>query len=151
VVAVTGTNGKTSTAEFFRQLAGPRGASLGTLGLVAEGFPAGPGLTTPDPVSLHATLADLAAAGVTHLAMEASSHGLEQRRLDGVHLAGSRLQQPDARPSGLPRHARRLPRRQAAPVRHAAAGGRPPPSPMPTWTGTRWPPCAWSPPADACA
>ena len=89
VVAVTGTNGKTSTAEFFRQLAGPRGASLGTLGLVAEGFPAGPGLTTPDPVSLHATLAALAQAGISHLAMEASSHGLEQRRLDGVRLAAA--------------------------------------------------------------
>ena len=89
VVAVTGTNGKTSTAEFFRQLAGPRAASLGTLGLLAPGFPPGPGLTTPDPVSLHATLAALAAAGITHLAMEASSHGLEQRRLDGVRLAAA--------------------------------------------------------------
>jgi UDP-N-acetylmuramoyl-L-alanyl-D-glutamate--2,6-diaminopimelate ligase len=89
VVAVTGTNGKTSTAEFFRQLAGPRAASLGTLGLVAEGFAPGPSLTTPDPVTLHGTLAELAAAGVTHLAMEASSHGLEQRRLDGVRLAAA--------------------------------------------------------------
>nr|WP_241667103.1 UDP-N-acetylmuramoyl-L-alanyl-D-glutamate--2,6-diaminopimelate ligase [Roseomonas nepalensis] len=92
VVAVTGTNGKTSTAEFLRQvwsLGGQRAASMGTLGLVAEGFPPGPSLTTPDPVSLHATLAAIARGGVTHAAMEASSHGLEQRRLDGVTLAGA--------------------------------------------------------------
>ncbi|MBP0493534.1 UDP-N-acetylmuramoyl-L-alanyl-D-glutamate--2,6-diaminopimelate ligase [Roseomonas indoligenes] len=92
VVAVTGTNGKTSTADFLRQIwadAGSRAASMGTLGLVADGFPPGPSLTTPDPVSLHATLAAIARAGVTHAAMEASSHGLEQRRLDGVMLAGA--------------------------------------------------------------
>jgi UDP-N-acetylmuramoyl-L-alanyl-D-glutamate--2,6-diaminopimelate ligase len=92
VVAVTGTNGKTSTAEFLRQIwadAGSRAASVGTLGLVADGFPPGPSLTTPDPVSLHATLAAVARAGVTHAAMEASSHGLEQRRLDGVALAAA--------------------------------------------------------------
>ncbi|MBB5692831.1 UDP-N-acetylmuramoyl-L-alanyl-D-glutamate--2,6-diaminopimelate ligase [Muricoccus pecuniae] len=92
VVAVTGTNGKTSTADFLRQIwadTGARAASMGTLGLVAEGFPQGPSLTTPDPVSLHATLAAIARAGVTHAAMEASSHGLEQRRLDGVALAGA--------------------------------------------------------------
>lgn len=92
VVAVTGTNGKTSTVEFLRRMlagAGLRAASLGTLGLAAPGFPAGESLTTPDPVALHATLAALHAAGVTHLAMEASSHGLDQRRLDGVRLAGA--------------------------------------------------------------
>jgi UDP-N-acetylmuramoyl-L-alanyl-D-glutamate--2,6-diaminopimelate ligase len=92
VVAVTGTNGKTSTVDFLRQLlagAGHRAASLGTLGLVAEGFPQGGSLTTPDPVALHATLAALARAGVTHLAMEASSHGLDQHRLDGVRLAAA--------------------------------------------------------------
>ena len=92
VVAVTGTNGKTSTADFLRQiwsLDGARAASMGTLGLVAEGFPQGPSLTTPDPISLHATLAAIARAGITHAAMEASSHGLEQRRLDGVVLAGA--------------------------------------------------------------
>ncbi|TCH97504.1 UDP-N-acetylmuramoyl-L-alanyl-D-glutamate--2,6-diaminopimelate ligase [Roseococcus sp. SYP-B2431] len=90
IVAITGTNGKTSTADFHRQLmalAGRRAASLGTLGLIAEGFPVGPSLTTPDPVSLHAQLAALAQAGVTDLAMEASSHGLDQRRLDGAKLA----------------------------------------------------------------
>jgi UDP-N-acetylmuramoyl-L-alanyl-D-glutamate--2,6-diaminopimelate ligase len=89
-VAVTGTNGKTSTVEFLRQLwqlAGQQAASLGTLGLIAEGFPAGTGLTTPDPVSLATTLAALAGAGVQHAALEASSHGLAQFRLDGVTLA----------------------------------------------------------------
>lgn len=92
VVAVTGTNGKTSTVDFLRQIwgaAGHRAASLGTLGLVAEGFPAGASLTTPDPVSLHATLGALARGSVTHAAMEASSHGLGQRRLDGVRLAAA--------------------------------------------------------------
>ena len=91
-VAVTGTNGKTSTVDFLRQiwaLAGHRAASLGTLGLRAEGFAPGPSLTTPDPVTLHAMLAELARAGVTHAAMEASSHGLDQRRLDGVRLAAA--------------------------------------------------------------
>ncbi|WP_424134451.1 UDP-N-acetylmuramoyl-L-alanyl-D-glutamate--2,6-diaminopimelate ligase [Roseomonas chloroacetimidivorans] len=92
VVAVTGTNGKTSTADFLRQIwadAGSRAASMGTLGLVADGFPPGPSLTTPDPISLHATLAAIARAGVTHAALEASSHGLDQRRLDGVVLAAA--------------------------------------------------------------
>jgi UDP-N-acetylmuramoyl-L-alanyl-D-glutamate--2,6-diaminopimelate ligase len=91
-VAVTGTNGKTSTVDFLRQLwrlDGVSAASLGTLGLVAPGMPAGESLTTPDPVALHAMLASLARAGVTHAAMEASSHGIEQRRLDGVRLAAA--------------------------------------------------------------
>jgi UDP-N-acetylmuramoyl-L-alanyl-D-glutamate--2,6-diaminopimelate ligase len=90
VVAVTGTNGKTSTVEFLRQLwiaCGKPAASLGTLGLIAAGFPVGPGLTTPDPVSLADTLAELAGASIEHVAMEASSHGLDQFRLDGVGLA----------------------------------------------------------------
>jgi UDP-N-acetylmuramoyl-L-alanyl-D-glutamate--2,6-diaminopimelate ligase len=90
VVAVTGTNGKTSTVEFLRQIwtaAGKRAASLGTLGLIAPGFDPGPGLTTPDPVNLAESLAQLAGAGVQHAAIEASSHGLDQFRLDGVRLA----------------------------------------------------------------
>lgn len=89
-VAVTGTNGKTSTVDFLRQLwalAGRRAASLGTLGVIAPGFASGPGLTTPDPVALAATLAALARAGVQHAALEASSHGLDQFRLDGLRLA----------------------------------------------------------------
>jgi UDP-N-acetylmuramoyl-L-alanyl-D-glutamate--2,6-diaminopimelate ligase len=94
VVAVTGTNGKTSSVEFLRQIfasAGHRAASLGTLGLNAPGFPVGEGLTTPDPVSLARTLADLAACGIEHVAMEASSHGLDQFRLDGVRLTAGAL------------------------------------------------------------
>lgn len=89
VIAITGTNGKTSSADFVRQLsilAGRRAASLGTLGLIAPGFAPGPGLTTPDPTSLAETLAGLARAGVSRVAMEASSHGLDQFRLDGVRL-----------------------------------------------------------------
>jgi UDP-N-acetylmuramoyl-L-alanyl-D-glutamate--2,6-diaminopimelate ligase len=92
VVAMTGTNGKTSTVDFLRQiwtLAGKRAASLGTLGLRAPDFPETPSLTTPDPVKLHETLAELARGRVTHAALEASSHGLEQRRLDGLRLAGA--------------------------------------------------------------
>jgi UDP-N-acetylmuramoyl-L-alanyl-D-glutamate--2,6-diaminopimelate ligase len=90
VVAITGTNGKTSTAEFLRQfweLAGRPAASLGTLGLIAPGFAAGPGLTTPDPVALSDTLARLSRASIQSAAIEASSHGLDQFRLDGVRLA----------------------------------------------------------------
>ncbi|MEL6297831.1 MAG: UDP-N-acetylmuramoyl-L-alanyl-D-glutamate--2,6-diaminopimelate ligase [Pseudomonadota bacterium] len=88
-VAVTGTSGKTSVAEFTRQMfakAGHQAASVGTLGIVRPDESAYGGLTTPDPVTLHQTLAELAGEGVTHLAFEASSHGLDQRRLDGVHL-----------------------------------------------------------------
>jgi UDP-N-acetylmuramoyl-L-alanyl-D-glutamate--2,6-diaminopimelate ligase len=89
IVAVTGTSGKTSVAGFVRQLwdrLGHPAASLGTLGLIAPGRGGGGGLTTPDPVRLHALLAELAAGGVEHLALEASSHGLDQRRLDGVRI-----------------------------------------------------------------
>jgi len=89
VAAVTGTNGKTSVAFFARQLwteLGFPAASLGTLGLLAPGLDQYFNLTTPDPVQLHATLAKLAAAGIDHLAMEASSHGLDQYRLDGVEV-----------------------------------------------------------------
>jgi UDP-N-acetylmuramoyl-L-alanyl-D-glutamate--2,6-diaminopimelate ligase len=92
IVAVTGTNGKTSIAEFTRQIfarLGHRAASLGTLGVVTpEGADYG-SLTTPDPVSLHQTLDRLAADGITHLALEASSHGLDQFRLDGVRLTAA--------------------------------------------------------------
>jgi UDP-N-acetylmuramoyl-L-alanyl-D-glutamate--2,6-diaminopimelate ligase len=89
VVAVTGTNGKTSTVEFLRQLwalSGRKAASLGTLGVIAPGCVSGPGLTTPDPVALAGTLAALARDGVQFAAMEASSHGLDQFRLDGLRL-----------------------------------------------------------------
>ena len=89
-VAVTGTNGKTSVASFVRQLwehMGYRAASLGTVGVVGPSGTQVLAHTTPDPIELHRILADLAKCGVTHLALEASSHGLEQRRVDGVRLA----------------------------------------------------------------
>ena len=89
VVAVTGTNGKTSTVNFVRQIwqvIGNEAASIGTLGVVAGAKRKPLRHTTPDPVELHGILADLAASGVTHAALEASSHGLDQRRLDGVRL-----------------------------------------------------------------
>lgn len=92
IVAVTGTNGKTSVVHYVQQIwshFGIKGASLGTLGVVSPGRVLGASMTTPDPASLHAELADLAAAGVTHLAMEASSHGLDQYRLDGVEMKGA--------------------------------------------------------------
>ncbi|MGI8839969.1 MAG: UDP-N-acetylmuramoyl-L-alanyl-D-glutamate--2,6-diaminopimelate ligase [Caulobacteraceae bacterium] len=92
-VAVTGTNGKTSVAAFCRQIfeaCGRSSASMGTLGVRAgEAQLTPPGLTTPDAAEVAATLADLAARGVTHLALEASSHGIDQRRLDGVKLAAA--------------------------------------------------------------
>jgi UDP-N-acetylmuramoyl-L-alanyl-D-glutamate--2,6-diaminopimelate ligase len=89
-IAVTGTNGKTSVASFVRQIwagQGFKAASLGTVGVVS---PRGTDVlkhTTPDPIELHAILARLAKDGVTHLAMEASSHGLQQRRVDGINFA----------------------------------------------------------------
>jgi UDP-N-acetylmuramoyl-L-alanyl-D-glutamate--2,6-diaminopimelate ligase len=92
VCAVTGTSGKTSVAEFTRQLwsvLGLPAASLGTLGIVAPGRTSYGALTTPDPIALHAELARLADDGVSHLAMEASSHGLDQFRLDGVRVSAA--------------------------------------------------------------
>lgn len=88
-VAVTGTNGKSSTVAFVRQLwqaRGLRAASLGTLGVEPPLEGDAPALTTPDPITLHRLLARLQAAGVSHLALEASSHGLDQRRLDGLRF-----------------------------------------------------------------
>lgn len=90
MVAVTGTSGKTSVAAFTRQIweqAGYAAASIGTTGVVAPGRNEYGSLTTPDPVALHQLLRELADAGVTHASMEASSHGLDQRRLDGVKLS----------------------------------------------------------------
>ncbi len=92
VVAVTGTSGKTSVADFTRQIfsaLGQSAASLGTIGVVKPGGAVYGSLTTPDPVSLHQTLNELANEGVTHLAFEASSHGLDQHRLDGVRLSAA--------------------------------------------------------------
>ncbi len=91
MVAVTGTNGKTSVASFLRQIwerLGIEAANIGTTGV--EGAYGAPlSHTTPEPVTLHRLLAGMARAGVTHAAMEASSHGLAQRRLDGVRLAAA--------------------------------------------------------------
>ncbi|AQU88867.1 UDP-N-acetylmuramoyl-L-alanyl-D-glutamate--2,6-diaminopimelate ligase [Komagataeibacter nataicola] len=89
IAAITGTNGKTSTAEFLRQiwaLQDLRAGTIGTLGAVAPcPLPdCGPALTTPDSVGLMRLLGAMAAGGVEHVAIEASSHGLEQRRLDGI-------------------------------------------------------------------
>lgn len=88
MAAVTGTNGKTSVATFTRQIwmaLGQTAINIGTTGV--EGAWTAPSAhTTPDPITLHAMLADAAEAGVTHAAMEASSHGLDQRRMDGVRL-----------------------------------------------------------------
>lgn len=87
--AVTGTNGKSSVVTFVRQLwsmLGHSAASVGTLGITAPGLNIAGGLTTPDPAGLHQRLAEIAQSGVTHLAMEASSHGLDQYRMDGVKV-----------------------------------------------------------------
>ena len=91
MVAVTGTNGKTSVATFVRQIwmaLGHEAVNLGTTGVEgAWSYPLAH--TTPEPITLHRALAAAAKAGVTHAAMEASSHGLDQRRLDGVQLAAA--------------------------------------------------------------
>lgn len=91
VVAITGTNGKTSVASFTRQiwqLLGLEAVNIGTTGI--EGAFSAPGIhTTPDPLTLHRVLGDMAEARVTHAAMEASSHGLDQRRMEGVQLAAA--------------------------------------------------------------
>jgi UDP-N-acetylmuramoyl-L-alanyl-D-glutamate--2,6-diaminopimelate ligase len=92
IAAVTGTSGKTSTAEFTRQIwaaLGHASASLGTLGVVMPGHAEYLSLTTLDPVALHRRLAEIARQGVEHLAMEASSHGLDQFRLDGVKVTAA--------------------------------------------------------------
>jgi UDP-N-acetylmuramoyl-L-alanyl-D-glutamate--2,6-diaminopimelate ligase len=90
IAAVTGTSGKTSVAAFTRQIwsaLGFEAASVGTLGVVTPDREIYGSLTTPDPVELHRTLSDVTDDGVTHLAIEASSHGLDQYRLDGVHIS----------------------------------------------------------------
>ena len=91
-VAVTGTSGKTSVADFTRQIfssLGHQAASVGTVGVIKPNGAIYGSLTTPDPVTLHATLDGLTREGVTHLAFEASSHGLDQHRLDGVRLTAA--------------------------------------------------------------
>ena len=90
IAAVTGTSGKTSVAAFTRQIwqrLGHASASIGTIGLVSPKRTVYGSLTTPDPIALHRQLDEIAGDGVTHLAFEASSHGLDQFRLDGVRVA----------------------------------------------------------------
>jgi UDP-N-acetylmuramoyl-L-alanyl-D-glutamate--2,6-diaminopimelate ligase len=90
IAAVTGTSGKTSVAAFTRQIwqrLGHASASIGTIGLVSPKRTIYGSLTTPDPIALHRQLDEIAREGVTHLAFEASSHGLDQYRLDGVCIA----------------------------------------------------------------
>src|SRR3954463_6740277 len=90
IAAVTGTSGKTSVAAFTRQIwqqLGHPSASIGTIGLVSPRRTIYGSLTTPDPIALHRQLDEITADGVTHLAFEASSHGLDQYRLDGVRIA----------------------------------------------------------------
>jgi UDP-N-acetylmuramoyl-L-alanyl-D-glutamate--2,6-diaminopimelate ligase len=90
IAAVTGTSGKTSVAAFTRQIwqrLGHQSASIGTIGLVSPKRTIYGSLTTPDSIMLHRQLDEIAGEGVTHLALEASSHGLDQYRLDGVRIA----------------------------------------------------------------
>jgi len=97
IVAVTGTNGKTSTVEMVRQLwrmAGARSASIGTLGVTTADDQVSTGLTTPDIVTFLSNLAGLKRMGISHVAYEASSHGLDQFRSEGPRG----VHQPQPRP-----------------------------------------------------
>ncbi|HEX4616669.1 MAG TPA: UDP-N-acetylmuramoyl-L-alanyl-D-glutamate--2,6-diaminopimelate ligase [Stellaceae bacterium] len=92
IAAVTGTNGKTSVVHFTREIwtaLGHPAASLGTLGITTAAERRPGALTTPDPVALHRDLAGLAEQGIDHVAVEASSHGLNQFRLDGMSVAAA--------------------------------------------------------------
>ena len=92
IAAITGTNGKTSVSVFLRQIwtsLGRKAASMGTIGVVAPSGEIKLEHTTPDPIALHRLLAQLKDEGVEHLALEASSHGLDQYRLDGVHVSAA--------------------------------------------------------------
>ena len=92
IAAVTGTNGKTSVVHFTREIwmaLGHPAASLGTLGLVTAAERRPGALTTPEPVALHRDLAELMRQGIEHVAVEASSHGLHQTRLDGLSVSAA--------------------------------------------------------------
>jgi UDP-N-acetylmuramoyl-L-alanyl-D-glutamate--2,6-diaminopimelate ligase len=92
VIGITGTNGKSSTVDFLRQIwtaCGYQAASVGTLGAIGPSGRIDLGFTTPDPIALHATMQRLAAEGITHVAMESSSHALDQYRMHGVELAAA--------------------------------------------------------------
>ncbi len=134
VVAVTGTNGKTSVVGFTRQLwaqLGRPAASLGTLGLEGPAGLGAPGLTTPDPIALHRLLAELAEDGIDHLALEASSHGLDQHRLDGVRIRRRRVHQSVTRPLRLSRRRRFTTRRPSSACSASCWSPREPPCSTP--------------------
>ena len=119
IAAITGTSGKTSVAAFTRQIwamLGHPAASIGTVGVVSPKREVYGSLTTPDPVALHTTLDELAGEGVTHLALEASSHGLDQFRLDGVRVSAGRLHKFEPRPSRLSSRSQSVSRREAPAV-----------------------------------
>ena len=123
IAAVTGTNGKTSTAELTRQLwrmAGHNAASIGTLGITTSSDQATTGLTTPDIVTFLSNMSGLAREGVSHAIFEASSHGLSQYRSEGVPVAARRLHShPNdrfAEPSSTSSHA-------GIHARHEGTGG----------------------------
>ena len=127
VAAVTGTKGKSSIVAFLREIwtaLGKPAASLGTVGVVTPKGEIPLKHTTPDPIEIHRLLAQLKRDGIDHLALEASSHGLDQYRLDGVDDRGRGLHQHHPRSHGLSRDLRALPRRQAAPVRRNRARRR---------------------------
>jgi len=90
IAAVTGTNGKTSVAAFTRQIwehLGYRAGTVGTLGISGPGIDRQTGMTTPDQITLQSAMRDLCDAGIDHVALEASSHGLAQYRLDGLNVS----------------------------------------------------------------
>ncbi|MCQ2913631.1 MAG: UDP-N-acetylmuramoyl-L-alanyl-D-glutamate--2,6-diaminopimelate ligase [Alphaproteobacteria bacterium] len=92
IVAVTGTNGKTSTANFCRQIwdnLNKKSASIGTLGVITSDFSNYGSMTTPDSITLHQEMSELENKGYHHLAFEASSHGIEQNRIDGIKIASA--------------------------------------------------------------
>ena len=127
IVAVTGTNGKTSTVELTRQLwrmSGHHAASIGTLGVTTADDQVTTGLTTPDIVTFLSNMAGLAREGVTHAAFEASSHGLSQYRTEGLPVQRRRLHQFQPRSSRLSRHDGGLFRGQDAAVRGSGRSGR---------------------------
>ncbi len=127
VVGVTGTNGKTSTVQLLTQAWNARGivsGSVGTLGAGLYGHIVPTGFTTPLVLQTHELLAHMREDGAQAIAMEASSHALDQGRVDGVHFDVARVHQPHSRPPGLSRRHGDLRRGQGAPVRVAGPAGR---------------------------
>ena len=127
VVAVTGTNGKTSTVEMTRQIwrmTGRAAASIGTLGVTTPDGSVSTGLTTPDIVTFLANMAGLAREGVSHVAYEASSHGLDQHRNEGLPVAAGAFTNFSRDHPRLSRRHGRLFRRQGAAVRRGRRRGR---------------------------